>query len=970
VVPASGEALAVSRPVWGGAPRVEREGPIWRAPVLTRLRIYRPVDVDLAFRRGEGTPLSSREGAPVRLTLGARLAPDPAGAAALDGRLGARYGDPRALAGALAEFLRPAAARIAYDDLLSLTAGARPALEEALRAGAASLGLRVDRVRDLEVWPEVYPEGVAPAGPGTRRILLVGLDGADWTILDPLMARGAMPNLARLVARGSRARMKSLTPMLSPILWTSMATGKRPEKHGIIDFLAEDARTGASVPVTSTMRKARAFWQILSSRGITVGTVAWWATWPAERVLGFQVTDRVAYQLFGAAGEGEAPRGRTHPEGLMLTLARLGDEAAAAAREDAIELLGRPPAPEEPEEQALAGILASTRIYHAAALRLLREYRPQVAAVYYEGTDTVAHHFMRYAPPRMPGVASGQVERWGEVVAGYYGLQDRLLGELLGAAGPGATVLVVSDHGFKSGPSRPQTDPRIGMGPAADWHHRFGVWAAAGPGIRRGVEVEDVSILDVTPTLLAMLGLPAAGDMDGAPALAALEEDAIPEAARAASVASYEEAGEAAVPAPADLDPAEAAVEREMIEKLTALGYLGQTGANAENNTGITLLRHGRFAEAEAAFRAAVRREPAYHAARVNVARALIGAGRLEEALEELRAVRAADANVPDVENLIGNIHMERGDAPEAERTFRRALDRDPGNPHLWNSLGIVLAEQGRSAEAVEAYRRVLAVEPDYAEAINNIGLVLRGQGRPEEAAETFRRAVAADPDFAGSYNNLGLVLQDLGRPAEALAAYDEGLRRDPDNAVILNNRGSALLALGRVEEARKAFEGALAADPAYASAHNNLGAVLGLLGDAEAEFEEYLKAIEADPRSADARFNLALNLARRGRHAEAVRGLEDLLAMEPGHARGRLELGLLLAAQGRLAEAIGHLETLRAAAPRWAAGRSALARILAEAGRTREALREARAALAVDPNQPEAALLVERLGATNGSTP
>ena len=115
-----------------------------------------------------------------------------------------------------------------------------------------------------------------------HRILLVGWDGADWNIIDPLLAAGELPHLASLLDMGTRHRLRTVTPVLSPVVWTSMATGTQPEKHGIIDFLAVDPSSGARVPVTSNLRQMPAFWTLLARRELSVGVVAWWATWPAE----------------------------------------------------------------------------------------------------------------------------------------------------------------------------------------------------------------------------------------------------------------------------------------------------------------------------------------------------------------------------------------------------------------------------------------------------------------------------------------------------------------------------------------------------------------------------------------------------------------------------------------------------------------------------------------------------------------
>src|SRR5262249_43973801 len=143
------------------------------------------------------------------------------------------------------------------------------------------------------------------------KIAILGLDGADWELIDPLLARGEMPNLARLKERGAWGNMKTMSPTLSPLLWTSMATGKTPEEHGIVDFLVKDPATGKVVPVSSRSRRVQALWNMFGAAGRKSAFVAWWGTWPAEQVDGTMVSDRVAYSLFAFVKSGAEPQGAT-----------------------------------------------------------------------------------------------------------------------------------------------------------------------------------------------------------------------------------------------------------------------------------------------------------------------------------------------------------------------------------------------------------------------------------------------------------------------------------------------------------------------------------------------------------------------------------------------------------------------------------------------------------------------------------
>ena len=102
-----------------------------------------------------------------------------------------------------------------------------------------------------------------------RKILLVGWDAADWKVITPLVDAGKMPNIQRLIEHGVMGNLATLYPVLSPMLWTSIATGKRPFKHGIHGFSEPDPHTGGIRPITNLSRKTKAVWNILNQNGQT-----------------------------------------------------------------------------------------------------------------------------------------------------------------------------------------------------------------------------------------------------------------------------------------------------------------------------------------------------------------------------------------------------------------------------------------------------------------------------------------------------------------------------------------------------------------------------------------------------------------------------------------------------------------------------------------------------------------------------
>src|SRR5262249_4314223 len=133
--------------------------------------------------------------------------------------------------------------------------------------------------------------------------------------------------------------------------------------------------------------------------------------------------------------------------------------------------------------------------------------------VYYEGIDMMGHGFQHDLAPKMSIVSDADFDRYHEAVPRFYEYQDALLGDLLLAAGPDAVVVLLSDHGFRTGDDRPTFAPST-TGQPEEWPRAGGVLALHGPGIRKG-PIPPASIYDITPTLLYLSGLPLASDMPG-----------------------------------------------------------------------------------------------------------------------------------------------------------------------------------------------------------------------------------------------------------------------------------------------------------------------------------------------------------------------------------------------------------------------------------------------------------------------
>lgn len=401
------------------------------------------------------------------------------------------------------------------------------------------------------------------------KVLVIGVDAGEWDVLGPLLDKGKVPNYARLRDKGASGRIRSLEPLTkSPIIWASIATGKVPTKHGISDFFmkrGERARAAGAEgesPTTSNLWKARPVWDILGSLGKKVGVVGWWTTWPAPPVNGFVISDYVQYD--DASWPARDSR-RTYPPELETLTKQLRRTPQSVSWAELFQFVPafdttRVTPRQEQLVHDLKWIYAADMTFYRVGLELYRRNHPDFMTVYLRGTDEVSH---RYWDMDMPGTFSPPLSdaeyQWMKnLIPNYYVFTDRLIGGLLKEADPSTNVLITSDHGFMGG----------GKGVMA--HKLDGILFLMGPAVKPGVTISGATVLDITPTILALYGLPTATDMDGRPIEDALKPAVMKRISREKGLKTYEttasrKGGDQPIASP---------VDQELRERLRSLGYI------------------------------------------------------------------------------------------------------------------------------------------------------------------------------------------------------------------------------------------------------------------------------------------------------------------------------------------------------------------------------------------------------------
>jgi predicted AlkP superfamily phosphohydrolase/phosphomutase len=427
----------------------------------------------------------------------------------------------------------------------------------------------------VQPWPAGDRAGSLPLEP---RVLLIGVDGMDWGRVERLVEEGRLPNLAGFQRDGASGVLRSIAPYRSPSIWTTIATGKTEEKHGVQGFLVDRGHTAVATPVSSNLRRAKALWQILNAADRTAGFIGWLVTWPVEEVDGYMVSSSFFRLLEWDRRETETDTHAdrmaqaVHPPELLGEVAGFRVAADSVPVEDVARYLGTTDHFDDPEVQSLLAEL--TRIHAsdltklALAEHLTRTVPTDLTAVYFRGVDLTCHTFWRHMEPEAwPWELSPEaVATFAPAIDRYYEQTDVIIGELLDLADESTTVIVCSDHGFAGHVGRADFEGEGATG--FDMHREEGVVFVMGPGIAGGLEVADATVLDIGPTVLALLGLPVGRDMDGR-VLTEIMKPELLELRPVVEIDTYEsgEATEGQEPIPSPIDD-------EIREQLRSLGYI------------------------------------------------------------------------------------------------------------------------------------------------------------------------------------------------------------------------------------------------------------------------------------------------------------------------------------------------------------------------------------------------------------
>ncbi|MDO9694785.1 MAG: alkaline phosphatase family protein [Candidatus Latescibacteria bacterium] len=341
----------------------------------------------------------------------------------------------------------------------------------------------------------------------SSKLLVIGIDAADWSLLDPMIAEGRLPRLAAFRAQSSSGRMRTFVPLeKSPLLWASICTGVGPEVHGVASFLKESDRKS---PVGSAWY-APAIWDMIGAAGQSTAVIGMWTTYPARPINGVMVSDYLPY-----GRERSVPLARlVYPDSLSARVVACRVDPDSLQARDLVRFLP-PGADVAALEAAYPREMRNLREFWAADLgylnvaRMLKDVADfDLFFFYLRGPDMMSHSFYHYLKddPASPRNDPQELAAFGDIVRRYYDWVDEAVGEVLSWFPADRPAVILSDHGFH-GP-RPS-----GRGTVE--HSEWGIFMVRSPLHQAGQSFDRLELLDVCPTFLSLLGLPPAGDMPG-----------------------------------------------------------------------------------------------------------------------------------------------------------------------------------------------------------------------------------------------------------------------------------------------------------------------------------------------------------------------------------------------------------------------------------------------------------------------
>lgn len=580
-----------------------------------------------------------------------------------------------------------------------------------------------------------------------KKVLVIGWDACEWKVVNELIGKGLMPTLKKFLEEGTSGKIATMEPPISPMLWTSIATGKRPEHHGITGFTEPDpdpnSKSGVR-PVMVTSRKVKAIWNILNQEGYKSNVVGWWPSHPAEPINGCMVSNFYPLSRVVDDSKWVMIDGTVHPPRLHKELASLRvhfNEITGPVLKNFVPNADKVDQEKDRTLFHIANTLGHACSIHTAATFLLETEPWDFMAIYYDTMDHLSHAAMKYHPPRREHIDAEKFELYKDVITSGYRFHDMMLERLLEMVDENTTVLILSDHGFHPDHLRPKYIPQEPSGPTYE-HSPYGFFAVRGPGIEKNKKIFGGSVIDMTPTLLAIYDLPVGKDMAGR-----VLNDIFIEPKNIKYIDSWENVpGDSGMHAEEKLiDPN---AENEAMNQLIELGYVEALSDDKAKNIRITV-----------------------NETKYNLARGFVHNFRYEEALPLLKELSETNNYELRFSMRLFNCYLHRGKIDEAADLISKLRELNAGKflPGIELNEGLLEMARNNTQKAGELFKKLLAVDPESSSTHTYIGQAFARRYFYNDAENCFRKAISIDKENIFALEGLANILYKTDRHEEAL---------------------------------------------------------------------------------------------------------------------------------------------------------------------------------------------------------
>lgn len=635
--------------------------------------------------------------------------------------------------------------------------------------------------------------------------MFVGLDSFDWKVINPLLEKAYLPNIQKLISSGASSPIETLDPPFSPMLWTSIATGKTADLHGIHGFVEPNIEAGNVRPVSNSSRKCKALWNIFTHEGIKSNVIGWWPSNPVEPIDGIMVSNNFQKDKFDKSKWFLADDD-VHPASLKEEFSNLRVHPSDIPAKWVLDFVPDAASIDQEKDKKLSSIvkfMAHSLSIRNAAIHAMKKDEWNFTAVYFDAPDHFSHGFMKYHPPQMPHISDEEYVLYKNVISACYIFHDVLLGELIQQAGEDADVMVLSDHGFHSDEQRPVSLPKFNGAPAIE-HNPYGVFIAAGESFKKDVHPVGIDLLHLAPTLLHYFDLPIGQDMYRSPIT-----DVFVTQSPIKEIVSWEN-----VPGNfGELDNLNNAIginDAEAIQQLEDLGYIERENGVSDTEKLNKTIRDSKY----------------------NLASVHAWKGEVDVSLSILEELRQEDASDLRVLLDVFQIYIQKGllhSAEEVLNELKSIGDKKFARIRLMEAK--LLRLLNKSNEAIALLNVEITERPKYVASYIELARIYKERRDFDSEKLYLDQALLVAPKNAQALLLKGILQFDLKKYEECIETLLDLLEIKPNQKLGHFYLGMALCQKDELEHALLAYESTLKLAPKFSKARMAYIDLLGKIG-------------------------------------------------------------------------------------------------------------------------------------------